>query len=177
MPERFSLGGCIKCIDNTTLPVNKNPILYALLGNTYGGDVKNFFLPNIQSQIPIPKLNYFICSDYGVFPERDYTVPTVTDGNIKYLELSIEGLFEYAYVGQIVLAKNIDENKYRDSMMLCDGRALNIRDYYVLESLCGKTFGGDNDTFRIPNMSNVASPIEGAKYYILLTGLYPSYGN
>jgi len=42
--------------DGSTLPINGNDALYALIGTTYGGDgVTNFKLPDLRCRIPIHK--------------------------------------------------------------------------------------------------------------------------
>jgi microcystin-dependent protein len=44
--------------------------LYALLGQTYGGDGETTFaLPNLKGKEPIPGLAYYICVN-GLFPLR-----------------------------------------------------------------------------------------------------------
>jgi microcystin-dependent protein len=72
------------------LPVDRNPVLFALLGNTYGGDGHTTFaLPDLRGHAPVGQpvdsedlnasndtgptpallLNYIICLQ-GVFPDR-----------------------------------------------------------------------------------------------------------
>ena len=48
----------------------KNTALFALLGTTYGGDgTTTFALPNLQSRVPLPDLNYVIALT-GIFPQK-----------------------------------------------------------------------------------------------------------
>lgn len=86
--------------DGQLLPIERNPVLFALLGTTYGGDgVDSFALPDLRGRVPIHPnrndcragvqgngagvaagkdaqlpptlaLNYIICLQ-GVFPDRD----------------------------------------------------------------------------------------------------------
>lgn len=39
--------------DGSVLSVSQNPALYALIGNTYGGDIVNFKLPDLRGRLPI----------------------------------------------------------------------------------------------------------------------------
>jgi microcystin-dependent protein len=77
-------------------------------------------------------------------------------------------------IGEIKLAKDVDPAKYGSVSMPCDGRALNVNEYAALYSLIGTKFGGDGKTsFKIPDLTG-KSPIEGAQYYIVINGIYPS---
>jgi hypothetical protein len=57
--------------DGSLLPTSMNSALYALLGNTYGGDSTNFALPDLRGAEPKGRgpagVNYFICTA-GTFP-------------------------------------------------------------------------------------------------------------
>ncbi|HNW97668.1 MAG TPA: tail fiber protein [Bacteroidales bacterium] len=56
----------------------------------------------------------------------------------------------------------------------CEGQTLNITQYQALFALIGNTYGGDGrTTFAVPNL-NGAAPLPNMKYYIALTGLYPT---
>jgi hypothetical protein len=58
--------------------------------------------------------------------------------------------------------------------MSCEGQLMNITQNQALYSLIGTKFGGDGRTnFALPNL-NGASPLSQNKYYIAMTGLYPS---
>ncbi|MDD2269072.1 MAG: tail fiber protein [Eubacteriales bacterium] len=177
MPERSGLGDFLKLSGDMTLPLQGNTALYALLTDKFGGDNKTYFgLPNLDSQIPATGLNYFIATK-GYFPERDdeYNRVSYIDGNIKYLEFSIEDIHQNMFIGQIILAKNVDEEKYENLLLPCDGRMLRMYDYPALGSLLGNKFGGDGaNNFQLPDLSNVHSPINGAKYYIMLRLIYPT---
>ena len=50
-------------------PSKSNP-LFSLIGNMYGGDgITNFALPDLKSKVPLPGLNYIICTN-GIYPSR-----------------------------------------------------------------------------------------------------------
>lgn len=55
----------------------------------------------------------------------------------------------------------------------CNGQALIINQYQALYALIGKTYGGTSTTFNLPNL-NGAQPLPTMKYYMALTGIYPS---
>ena len=50
------------------LPIVQYQALYALIGNTYGGDGRTTFaLPNLQGAEPVPGMQYCIVVN-GIFP-------------------------------------------------------------------------------------------------------------
>ena len=53
------------------LNINQNQALYALIGNTYGGNASQgtFALPNLEGASPLPNMKYYICTQ-GLFPQR-----------------------------------------------------------------------------------------------------------
>jgi microcystin-dependent protein len=55
--------------DGREMTVNHNQALYALLGNTFGGDYSRgtFLLPKLES--PTKGLHYIICVN-GIWPQR-----------------------------------------------------------------------------------------------------------
>ncbi len=58
--------------DGTSLSVAQNQVLYALIGNRFGGDNVNFNLPNLQTAVPLKAshlMNYYICMA-GIYPSR-----------------------------------------------------------------------------------------------------------
>jgi microcystin-dependent protein len=56
----------------------------------------------------------------------------------------------------------------------CDGQILIVNDYPALFSLLGNQYGGDGRTnFALPNLQG-AEPLPNMKYYIALTGTYPT---
>ena len=56
--------------NGASLSVAQNSALYALIGNTYGGNQTNFNIPNLMGASPIPNMNYYIATQ-GLWPSRD----------------------------------------------------------------------------------------------------------
>lgn len=55
----------------------------------------------------------------------------------------------------------------------CDGKIMQISQNQALYSLIGNKFGGDGrTTFAVPDLRN-SSPINGMKYYMAISGIYP----
>ena len=159
-----------------TLPFRSNTALYSLIGYSFGGSGENIGLPDLTVQSPLNGLNYQINIDSGVFPSRGRVdlLRTHVDRDIKYLEIPIKEMNPNTILGEIVLAKNIDESALVSKMVPCDGRELSMSLDVRLYSIMENKFGGDNvKTFRIPDLSKVTSPVEGAKYYIITAGNFP----
>ncbi|OPX45622.1 phage tail collar domain protein [Ruminiclostridium hungatei] len=58
--------------------------------------------------------------------------------------------------------------------MPCEGQMLQIMQNQALYSLLGSTYGGDGrTTFALPNLKG-AEPLPTMKYYIAVTGIYPT---
>lgn len=55
--------------DGQLLPVDKYQALFAVIGNKYGGDYKNFALPNLKGKSPSPEMGYYICV-MGIWPAK-----------------------------------------------------------------------------------------------------------
>ena len=66
----FTPRGWMLC-DGKTLEVRRYSAVYALLGNSYGGDYNNFALPNLNTETVgnIKGGHYYICIE-GIFPRR-----------------------------------------------------------------------------------------------------------
>jgi microcystin-dependent protein len=61
-----------------------------------------------------------------------------------------------------------------EGWLLCNGQALQIRQYNALFSLLGINYGGDGKTtFCLPNLANT-SPVAGMEYYMCTMGIYPA---
>lgn len=178
LPDKPTIWKFIKMKDNATLPITGNHALYALLADNFGGDNRTYFgLPNLEEQIPITGLAYYMANQDHPYPSRgeEMPIPSYINGNIKYLEFSIEDISYDFFVGSIILAKNIDEEKYKDLLLPCDGQTLSSLYYPQLETIYGNKFGGVAGTsFNLPDLSNIEVPVEGAKYYVLLKGIYPA---
>lgn len=78
----------------------------------------------------------------------------------------------HSYVGQVGL---VGAEYCPQYTMEADGRTLNVRQYQVLFSLIGNTYGGDiaKYTFALPDLRG-KEPMPGVLYCIVVEGLYPS---
>ena len=157
-----------KICDGANMPVNANSALFSLLGDTFGGDLKTFFnIPNFTETVPVSGLNYQICTE-GLYPMPDTKI-SIADTDIRYIPFN--GLLLDYYIGQIILASNMNDNQ---DFVPCDGREMNVNQSPALYSLIANTFGGDGiSKFKLPDLSKVTPPVEGAKYYICVNGIYP----
>jgi hypothetical protein len=110
----------------------------------------------------------------GLIPEESQGDSFLID-NIVYEPVDF-ALTGDCTLGEVILAKGIDEERTKDYVLPCDGRILKIAEYAPIYSLLGNTFGGDGKTtFALPNY-NSSTPIYGAKYYIRIVGVYPING-
>jgi microcystin-dependent protein len=68
-PYSFVPSGFLLC-DGKVLQVSEQQVLYALLGDRFGGDAEKtyFQIPNMSP--PMDGMAYYICID-GIFPTRD----------------------------------------------------------------------------------------------------------
>ena len=72
------------------------------------------------------------------------------------------------YLGQIVL---FPYNFAPANFYECNGMPLKIEEHTALYSLIGNKFGGEGETFLLPDMTNAAP--HGMIYCICHTGIYP----
>lgn len=63
-------------------------------------------------------------------------------------------------------------NKPIRDWVVCDGRTLSVMKYQALYSLIGNHFGGDQVSFKVPDLRG-SEPLPGMAYYICVNGLYP----
>jgi microcystin-dependent protein len=173
MPFNLPLDGYEKC-DGASYSPDGILGLSLLIGNTYGGDMKTKInMPSLANKSPSNGIFYYICSN-GMFPGIKNEKPKAGNDGVKYYER--EGLNEEALYGEIKLAKNVVEESTGNTLLLCDGRELAINLYPALHSLLSNRFGGDGvKTFKLPDMTKAVVPVDGAKYYISIGGLYPSF--
>ena len=178
----YEIDGFLNANRSITVPINSDTALFSLVGNAFGGDATSFVLPDLSDQLPLAGLTYQI-GWKGVFPGREADEPlqSYTVGDIKYLEMPIEHAHDLnvdLHYGDIVLARNIDGvPDISRGLTPCDGRELPITPNEALYSLLGTRFGGNGTTtFKLPDLTGVA-PIEGAKYYIAINGLFPPHGD
>lgn len=173
MPYNLPLDGFEKCDGASYSPYDILG-LSLLIGNNYGGDMKTKInMPNLENKSPSSGIFFYICSN-GLFPGVENEKPQTGNDGVKYYEK--EGAGEEGLYGEIKLAKNVVEESIGNTLLLCDGRELAINLYPALYSLLSNRFGGDGvKTFKLPDMTKAVVPVDGAKYYISITGLYPSF--
>lgn len=146
--------GWVLC-DGRILNVSEYPVLFALIGNTFGGDgTTTFALPNLTNASPISGAKYYMS----------------IDGNWGFDASNLT-------IGEVCLLPDqlVQRTDALGSLFLkCDGSTYNISPYTAFFSVIGTAFGGNGtSTFSVPNLNN-ASPLAGLSYYIVCNGLYPS---
>lgn len=155
-PYTFEPLGWAAC-DGRLLSVQSYPILFGLIGTTYGGDgVNSFALPNVKSQGLLQpetdRLGFFICLD-GCDPTNETTTN---------------------YLGQISL---FAFSRIPSNMQPCDGQLLQISDYSTMYSLLGTDYGGNGFiNFALPHLQPPPG-LNGAgqgQYCICINGIYPT---
>ena len=167
----FASKGNIECKDGVKLNVNNYMGIYALLENKYGGDSSWFGIPDLSVKIPLNGLKYEMIP-FGSFLDRSEEKTIAGTDGLNYLATEIEP-YENIIIGQILLAKDIDETKYAQFLQPCDGREIATKSYFPLYTLIGDKFGSAGaNNLKLPDLSGL-SPIEGAKYYIVTNGRYP----
>jgi len=58
--------------DGSTLQINQNQALFALLGTVFGGDGKTTFaLPDLRTKVPLTGQGTYCIAMQGVFPSRE----------------------------------------------------------------------------------------------------------
>ena len=122
-----------RACDGSALAIAEHQPLFSLLGWRFGGDWwTTFRLPLLHARGPAPGVAYAIALN-GLYPTR-------------------EGTMLHAHVGEIRLFAG----QYPpDGWLPCDGRELPIEAPYLeLYEIIGKTWGGGDDTFALPNLWN-----------------------
>ena len=169
----FAIDGFVNANKPVSLPVDSNAALFALVGNSFGGDSASFGLPGLSGQLPLAGLTYQINTSGAVPPKAGKAAKSHTVGSIKYLEIpitTIRDVGDHYYLGDIILTKGLSGGfAVSRDLALCDGRALGVYSSQALESLLGSRF---NNGSTLPDLTG-RSPIEGAEYYIVVTGEPP----
>jgi microcystin-dependent protein len=172
-PYSYEHGYSKYCVSGQYLSKSEYNELYVLLGEDYNSNAEQFTLPDFSSAVPNSEMNYQIFT-IGEFPEYDGEYNPVTIGDINYFPTVVSYISNDMFIGQIILAKNIDEINDRGILIPCDGRMIEKYSFTALYTLLGDRFGYSNRIyFYVPDLSSF-SPIEGAKYYIVASGWYPS---
>ncbi|MCR2802295.1 InlB B-repeat-containing protein [Paenibacillus soyae] len=144
-PFQFAPPGWVYCAGQK-LSLSQNTAMYSLLGDRFGGDGKSTFaLPDLRGLEPVNGMGYYIATQ-GIFPGREDPFSNYSMlGEIRILP------YTFAPVGT----------------RLADHSALTKSEFPELFNLMGSTFGGDNDTFNLPQIDPL---IEGVNYYVSTTG-------
>ncbi len=113
------------------IPIKSNLLLFALIGDRFGGDgITTFALPDMRKHEPIKGLSYLIATA-GIFPDRKALQPNY----------SIAPL-----LGQLLLVAYLPKFTPPSGWAKCDGQLLKIHEHVALYSLLGTKFGGDDIT-------------------------------
>lgn len=143
--------GYLPC-DGRTLPVSGNSVLYALIGNTFGGDSTAFNLPDLRQASPLAGMWYGIAVT-GIWPSFD---------------AGLGGMV----VGEVCLLPDPVANRWNTpgaAWLKCDGTSYEGTAHSALYDVIGNNFGGSGSTFNVPDLSQ-ASPLAGISYYIAAAG-------
>lgn len=145
----YEINGWLYC-DGQVLPAADFPDLYEAIGNKYGGDAttkETFALPDLQAQEK--ELN-------GI---RYQIAVTNIDNKPQFI------------IGSIFLCV-ADEPP--EGCAFCDGSLLRVSENTPLYTILMVRFGGNGSTtFALPDLREAEKKLNGARYAICLTGLYP----
>jgi microcystin-dependent protein len=149
-PYSFAPYGWAEC-NGLLLPCIENPVLYALIGNRFGGNGSTTFaLPDLRTASPLPNAKYYISLD-GMFPVFEEGSAEATTGAVS--------MFPYG--------------KAPSGWLPCDGASLAGSQNPALYSLISTNYGGDSTNFKLPDLRDT-EPIPNINYYICVEGYYPS---
>lgn len=161
--------------DGKNISLGENAALFSVLRGNYGYDfIKYIFgIPNYTGRTFTKDYNFYITQS-GLFPSPGQNT-YYTAEDIQYVPYNLENYSDYYgydyssyfYYGEIVLLKLSDVNTYSDYFIPCEGQTLQPGEYPVLASV----FSTDKP-FTLPDLRN-SSPVDGAEYYICITGIYP----
>lgn len=169
LPKRFSLHDTVMCAYFYVLYA-QYPDLGSLLGNDFISNTNKITKSgNLYMSPPFNNANIWLSESKP--DTSDGQALFAGDINYEPVDFSRQGAYT---VGQIILAKGIDEEDAKSFLLPCDGRILSIEDYWPLYSFLSTGFGGNGETtFALPDYSKMSVPIAGAKYYICTQGMYP----
>jgi microcystin-dependent protein/TPR repeat protein len=161
----FAPRGWAFC-DGQILPINQNQSLFSILGTTYGGDGRTSFgLPDLRGRSPVnvgglgnQKIRHGQkLGALQVEPAKGQTgVVTNPTHGLRYV-IALQGLFPSRtksnvggrFTGEIIMfAGNFSPNGWA----ACDGKKLAVADYKALYQAIGKTYGGDDKQFSLPDL-------------------------
>lgn len=157
---KYPPSGWLFC-DGSTVNVTEHSMLYALIGNTYGGDSTAFRLPDLRGRIPV---------GVGMIPGlSDVTIPLGLNGGTENEVLKVEHLPVHSH--------NVVVNAYSAPAFDSDlkDEALGGANIYTNDStlvamaagavLVDSTGGGKSHT-------NVM-PVQALNYMICVDGVFP----
>jgi microcystin-dependent protein len=129
--------------------------LFALIGNTYGGDgTTTFALPNLTNNYAVHTGNGYSVGAAGTAPCGLSSPVTLT--SLIALTSSDDSM---AYTGEI---RTFSFDYTPVGWIPCDGRQLNIAKYPALYDLMGTMYGSTANTFALPNFELTTAPSTGS---------------
>ena len=156
-PYNFVPVGYLLCAGQE-LSIGDYPMLYTLLGDTFGGNgITTFALPDLRSANP------YSTAEYDNIDTPRYFI--AVEGGY--------GFFNNLVIGEVCLLPDDVVTHYalsdgHTNWLKCDGSSYNTTAYSQLYSIIGTKFGT-----RLPDLSH-SSPLTGLSYYIACQGIYPS---
>ena len=115
--------------------ISTNTTLFSLIGTTYGGDGRTYFdLPNIAGTAD--HIYYNIITEGG----------GVRGMNMGPQCMGTNTIGEICYWGATFAPHHF---------MYCDGQELEISQYPALFAAIGTTYGGGNNTFKLPKLADI----------------------
>lgn len=164
-------GGTISKLENwaacngALLSIADHDQLFALIGNTYGGDgTTTFALPNLTNKYAIHTGGGYSVGAAGTAPCGLSSPVTLT--SLIALTSTDDSM---AYTGEI---RTFAFNFTPTGWLPCDGALLNTGRYQTLYALLGTTYGGDGAaTFELPNLQLTTAPSTGSGIGYLRTNV------
>lgn len=178
-PYRYHVEGYAKCISGSTLIAEEHQLLYELLGKPALNAGNSFSLPDLPVlDVRGTTISYNI-SLRGYIPQGVSGYNSYSVNGITYIEQPAEMNWynnRISFLGEIVLGKYLDEEDLtRLRLVPCDGRLMPISQNNALFALLGTYYGGNGyTTFALPDLRNIDVPVEGAKYYMAVSGFWPA---
>lgn len=141
-----SAGNLLECTGQSVAK-SKYPLLDALMGSRFGSSGGNFNLPDLRSKAP------------GGFRYLMTMTGDEPDGPVE----------RSPFVGELLLLPYETSSEW---FMLCNGSRVQVKQHPALYSLVGNQFGGDYNSFGLPDLRSFA-PAK-LNYYISTTGVFPN---
>ncbi len=168
----YTPGGFLEC-NGQLVSVQQFPLLFKVLGTTYGGDGVNWFgVPDLTESVPIGTGGQFKigqtvgASSVSLQPNLNggngapfVPVPTMQPSVALHFLIDTVGIYDAIWqntptIGQIVMYAGKD---VPSGWVRCEGQLLPIASNEALFALIGKNFGGDGITnFAVPDLRDRA---------------------